>query len=84
MSYIRANSKYKYVEGTSKDYVFPASDEKGNKYVEDYGKLSKEGLCEILCRMIDRQYEHQFEKKYFMQQLANKLGVKLRDERLVG
>lgn len=81
MSYIRAAHPHIYVEGTSDDYVFPYRDGNGEIRIEDYAKgLTKEGLCEILCRVIDMHFKHPAEKKYFMQHLADKLGVKLREK----
>jgi len=79
MSYIRPGHKLDYVKGISHDYIFPATTSKGKNYIEDYGSLSKKGLCEILCGIIDKHFEDPIEKKYFMKQLANKLGVKLRN-----
>jgi len=78
MSYIRSGHKNQFVNGTSQDYVFPAADDKGKDYIEDYGKLSNEGLCEILCGIINKYYETPFEKEYFMKKLATALNVKLR------
>ena len=82
MSYIRPGHKLDYVNGISHDYVFPATNDKGKDYIEDYGKLSNEGLCEILCKVIDKHFEDPIEKKYFMKQLASKLEVKLRKKPL--
>ena len=92
MTYIRSGWEMKYVEGESKDYVFPAG-EYGEFIIEDYGGISNEGLCEILCRIIDRHFDiymgtdikrfnPQVEKEYFMKQLAQKLNVKLRGKPL--
>ncbi|MAG22294.1 MAG: hypothetical protein CL943_03250 [Candidatus Diapherotrites archaeon] len=78
MSYIRPGHENRFVAGTSKDYVFPALNGKGEEYIEDYGKLSKKGLCEILCGVISIHYTRQAEKEYFMRQLADKLNVRLR------
>jgi len=75
MSYIRASYPLRYVDGISNDYVF-CSDE----YIEDYGKISNEGLIEILSeRWIT---DDDLLKNYILQKLAKRLNVKLREKPL--
>ena len=90
MSYLRAGSIFKYVEGESKDYVFPESYKKGKKtiyHIVDYGSITNEGLVELffihveafdsLCPEFDNTLTD-----YLLKKLAEKLKVKLRKKPL--
>ena len=72
MSYIRYGHPLKYVNGFSEDYVYMSSDG-----MEDNGGLSNNGLAEILCKIIDKNFGTD-DGRYFMEQVAEKLNVKLR------
>ena len=76
MSYLRAGYPLKYVEGESEDYVFPHSD----GYIEDYGKITNEGIVELLFRYW--KTEDTMFKEHLLKRLAEKLNVKLRDKPL--
>ncbi len=66
----------RFVKGLSKDYVFLSGTVHGPKFIQDYGKLSNEGLIEILCRRWSTDDE--LLKKYIIEKIAKRLDVKLR------
>ena len=75
MSYIRPGHVMRHVDGVSTDYVYCDGLD-----IVDYGKVSDDGLVEMLGRYFcQRKYgrDDAFEK-YMMQRLAMRLGVKLR------
>ena len=73
MSYIRACSKFQYVKGESKDYVW--SD---GKHVIDYGGITDEVIVELLYRYLKTE-DAEF-KDYILFRLANRLKVELKSE----
>ena len=73
MSYIRVVSKYKYVKGDSKDYVW--SD---GKHVIDYGSITDKSLVELLYRHWKTK-DTEF-KDYLLFRLAKRLKVELKSE----
>ena len=73
MSYIRIDSKYKYVKGNSKDYIW--SD---GKHVIDYGSITDKSLVELLYRHWKAE-DKEF-KEYLLFRLANRLKVELKSE----
>lgn len=77
MSYIRFGSKYKYVEGTSKDYIYPTLDN-NQSIIIDYGDISNETLVELFCR--HAEIKDCLLKEYLINNLAKKLNVKLKGE----
>jgi hypothetical protein len=78
------------VEANSDDYIFESSgakDKSGKRkpYIEDYGRISDNGLTELCCRAIDGYYgdgRNELFKNYLMKKLANRLGVTLRKKPL--
>jgi hypothetical protein len=87
MSYIRCGWVLQFVEGDSKDYVFPCGKghvgcDCGHKdcMIEDYGKISDSGLVELLCLHWDvGKYDEDF-KWHLIRRLAKRLNVKLRNK----
>jgi len=86
MSYLRVGSIFKYVEGESKDYVFPESYKKGKKtiyHIVDYGSITNElffrhiEAFDSLCPEFDNTLT-----EYLLKRLAEKLKVKLRKKPL--
>lgn len=85
MSYIRAVSVYRFVDGTSRDYIFPSYKKVKSKtkyYIEDYGKISNETLVELVARYGLFQDEEFGFKDYIIKKLAERLNVKLRKKPL--
>jgi len=76
MSYLRAGHPHRFVVGTSRDYVY--HDEKG--YIEDYGRLTDEGMVEILFERW--KTDDLLLKEYLLRKLAQKLEVRLRKKPL--
>jgi len=90
MSYLRAGSTLRFVEGESEDYVFPTSYKKGKKtklMIEDYGSITNEGLVELFYRYIEAfdslcpEFDNTL-TEYLLKRLAEKLKVKLRKKPL--
>jgi len=79
MSYIRPGWDLKWVEGISKDYVYPTED-KGKIIIEDYGGISDEGIVELLIQEWDT-HDILF-KQHLIKRLADRLGVELRKKPL--
>jgi len=83
MSYIRACSPYKYVDGISPgDYVYQNFD----NIIVDYGSISDETLVEFICVMCE-YYGSQYKDDkaftdYVMGKISKRLKVKLRKEPL--
>jgi len=78
MSYIRFGSVYKYVEGESKDYIYPSEN-----IIVDYGDISNETLIELLFRHADIRDNicpkfNDVLTQYILTKLAERLKVKLR------
>jgi len=70
----------KYVKGNSKDYVFssaPIPEKNIPEYIEDYGKLSNEGLVEIFANRF--QIDDKDLYNYILKKLSEKLNVRLSD-----
>lgn len=85
MSYIRSGHPLIYVEGNSKDYVFPSAvpDGKGGYktgYIEGYGMITDSGFIELLYRTW--KTDDKLFKKHLLKRLAERLGVKLRKKPL--
>jgi hypothetical protein len=75
----------RFVEGVSKDYVYPSADKHGEQRVVDHGGCSAEGLVEILARYFDELKATNKDaplEAYMIQQLAARLNVNLRDKPL--
>jgi hypothetical protein len=71
-----------FVEGISEDYVFESSSPQGT-FIEDYGKISNNGIIEILCRLDfvdDRDDEDTSKllKIWLIENLSKKLNVKMK------
>jgi len=85
MSYIRYNHEYQYVEGTSDDYIYTALDRKtGETYIVDYQHCGTETLVEFLHKiLLEKQHlTDDLFLKYVLTKVAERLGVKLRDNPL--
>lgn len=93
MSYLRYGSIYKFVDGTSKDYIFCGITPKVKKYrgydehpedyknyIEDYGSISNESIVELIWRHWETE-DKEF-KEYMLKNLAKRLNVKLRKKPL--
>ena len=83
MSYIRAGSPYKYVQGNiSGDYVY----QNESKHIVDYGGISDDTLVEFVCKICDLfGKEYKFDKPfsdYVKIKVAERLDVKLRKKPL--
>lgn len=81
MSYLHYGSILRYVEGQSKDYVYPTECKYGREFIQDYGEISNEGLVELVCRQLDDHLDKVL-AAYLMKKLAEKLNVKLRPKPL--
>jgi hypothetical protein len=81
MSYIRPGTPYIYVEGETDDYIF-LTDSLGKKYVEDFDKLSKKTIIDLIYRNWDAKGDQKVLKEYLLQNLAIMLKVKLRPKPL--
>ena len=75
MSYIRIGSKYDYVKGESRDYIYPYR-EKNKLKIKDYGSITNETLVELFCR--HAKINDLILKKYLIKRLAEKLNVKMK------
>ena len=73
MSYIRAGSKFRFVKGKSRDYVWP-----DEKHIIDYGSIKDGALVELLYRHWKAE-DAEF-KDYLLFRLANRLKVELKSE----
>ena len=86
MSYIRATSKYKYVDEENKgDYVFWSSScgTEIPEFIEDYGSISDATLVEFFARILYNQPDFNKEDLYYvylMDKLSKRLNVKLKPE----
>lgn len=81
MSYLRW-SVGKYVEGVCNDYVFCSVAGKGTPdFIEDYGRISDEGLVELVARMTigDWREGDVLIRQHLVKRLAERLKVKLRE-----
>ena len=77
MSYIRASYPLKYVKNDSgSDYVFYSVGD----FIEDYGKISDDGLVELLFQYWET--DETLFKQHILKRLADRLGVKLRKKPL--
>ena len=76
MSYLRSGWDLKYVDAVSEDYVFYSFDE----YIEDYGKLTNNGLMDIMVRVIKGELgkDEKVFQEYLIKKLAKVLNVGLR------
>jgi len=76
---MRCGWDLKYVEGISKDYIFP-TDENGKTIIEDYGSISDEGFIELLIQ--EWKTDDLIFKEHLIKRLADRLEVKLREKPL--
>jgi hypothetical protein len=77
---MRCGWDLKWVEGISKDYIFPTEDDNGKVFIEDYGSISDEGFIELLIKEWDT--EDKLFKYHLIKRLAERLNVKLREKPL--
>jgi len=96
MSYLRYGSVYRFVQGESKDYIFPGliskvqnprpyfeHPEDYDTYMEDYGKVTNESIIELIWRHWKAEdSENEELKTYLLQSLAKNLDVKIRPRAL--
>lgn len=90
MSYLRYGSVFKFVDGISKDYVFPSEYKKGKKlipYIEDYGEMSNEAIIEIMLGYFEAKDNlspelNEVLKQHILKRLAENLKIKLRQKPL--
>lgn len=80
MSYIRMNSPYRYVDGFSEDYIFPAETKKGEEFIEDYGNITNKTIVELLIRLGDEHGNLLLVQMGI--RLAENLNIKLRKKPL--
>jgi len=80
-SYIKTGEPYIYVNGESDDYIF-LCDGLTKKYIEDYGKISKETLFDLIFVVNWEVGEGKILKEYLLKKLAEKLKIKLRKKPL--
>ena len=82
MSYVRPGVPYVYVDGENEDYIF-LCDLLNKKYIEDYGKISKESIVDIIFNEWKTTTENdKILKKYMLKKLAEQLKVKIRKKPL--
>lgn len=80
MSYVRYGNEYKYVEGSSDDYIFHSSGYNGrDDFIEDYDNISNDTMVELICRVIESSDEDRLYKDYLKRKLAEKLNVELKE-----
>ena len=88
MSYLRYGLVFTYVDGTSKDYIFPyccgtkdGCENCGKGYIEDYGSIRKESLVELIAHcLLESNYrptDMEF-RQYLVNRLSEQLKVPLR------
>lgn len=88
MSYIRGGTVYRYVEGTSRDYIFATADniptdgepDLADIYIEDYGKITNETLYEFFATLVneDTYKDDVVFRDYLLEKLREKLNVTCR------
>jgi len=82
MSYVRPGVPYVYVDGESEDYIF-LCDSLNKNYIEDYGKISKETIIDIIFNEWKTTTKNDnILKDYMLKKLAEQLKVKLRKKPL--
>jgi len=81
-SYVRPGTPYVYVDGENEDYIF-LCDSLNKNYIEDYGKISKESIVDIIFNEWKTTTENdKILKKYMLKKLAEQLKVKIRKKPL--
>ena len=80
MSYIRASYPLKYVKNDNgSDYVFHSVGD----FIQDYGKISDDGIVELLFRNWKTKDDDELLfKEHILKRLADRLGVELRKKPL--
>jgi 5'-3' exonuclease len=76
---------YKYVDGISGDYVFPAKYKDGdslNDYIEDYGGISNETIVELLFQFSECNEDLSLIFAQMALRLSKNLNIKLRKKPL--